>query len=142
MQVDAEQWHAEIENFNGRLHYAVIKLKLNVFPIMTSVSQVLVFLLAILLQCISKDSTDSCFLTFFVYIMSPVVSELILHAVCLCFKFRHLTKQILTLHNIINLVNVLSVGYFIHLLLLLLQHGDIESKLGPKNKQVSNLSCH
>ena len=95
-------------------------------------------LLAILLQCISKENTASCFLTFFVFIMSPVVSELTLHTVCLCFKFRHLTKQIPTLHNI-NLVSVLSIGYFIHLLLLLLQHGDTENNPGPKNKQVNNL---
>ena len=38
--------------------------------------------------------------------MSPVVSELILHAVCICFKFRPLHKQIPTLHNIINLTNI------------------------------------
>ena len=71
--------------------------------------------------------------------MSPVVSELTLHAVCLCFKFRHLTKQISTLHNIVTLINVLSIGYFIHLLLLLLQHGDTESNPAPKNKQVNSL---
>ena len=141
MPVDAEQWRAEIGNFNGCLHYAVIKLKLNLSHIMTSVSQVLVFLLAILLQWISKDSTASCFLSFFVFVMSPVVSELTLHAVCLCFEFRHLTKQIPTLQNIINLVNVLSIGYFIHLFLLLLQHGDMESNPGPNRKQVNNLSC-
>ena len=29
MPVDAEQWRAEIGNFNGCLHYAVIKRKLN-----------------------------------------------------------------------------------------------------------------
>ena len=39
------------------------------------------------------------------------------------------------------MVNVLSIGYFIHLLLVLLQHGNIESNPGPKNKQVNNLSC-
>ena len=77
---------------------------------MASVSQVLVFLLAILLQFISKDNTASCFLTCFVFIMSPVVSELKLHSVYLCFKFRHLTKQIPTLNNFINLDNVLSTG--------------------------------
>ena len=138
MPGDAEQWRAEIGNFNGCLHYAVVKLKLNLSHAMTSVSQVLVFLLAILLQWISKDNTASCFLTFFLFVMSPVFSELTLHAVCLCFKFRHLTKQIPTLHNI-NLVSVLSIGYFIHLLLLLLQHGDTENNPGPKNKQVNNL---
>ena len=52
--------------------------------------------------------------------MSLAVSELTFHAVCLCFEFSHLTKQIPTLHNITNLVNVLSIGCFIHLLLLYL----------------------
>ena len=73
--------------------------------------------------------------------MSPVVSELTLHAVCLCFKFRYFTKQIPTLHNIVNLINALSIGYFIHLPLILLQHGDIESNHGPKKKQVNSLFC-
>ena len=61
MPVDTEQWHAEIGNFNGCLHYAVIKLKLNLFHIMTGANQVLVFLLAIPLQRISKDNTAYCF---------------------------------------------------------------------------------
>ena len=85
--------------------YAVIKLKLNLFHIMTNVSHVLLFLLAILLQCISRDNTVSCFLTSFVFIMSPIVSELTLHAVFLCFRFRYFTNQIPTLHKIINLVS-------------------------------------
>ena len=106
---------------------------------MTSVRQVPLFLLAILLQCISKVNTASCF--YFIFIMSPVVSELTLHAVCLCFKLRRLAKQIPTLHNIINLINVLSIGYFIHLILLLLQHGGIESNPGLKKKQFNSLSC-
>ena len=96
MPVDAEQEHAEIGNFNGCLHYAVIKLKLSFFHIMTSESQVLVFLPEILIQCISKDNTASCFVKFFIFIMSPVVSELTLHAVCVYFNFSHLTKQIFT----------------------------------------------
>ena len=35
---DVEQCRAQIGNFNGWVHYAVIKLKLNLFDIMTSVS--------------------------------------------------------------------------------------------------------
>ena len=70
-------------NFNGCLHYAVIKPKLSLFHIMASVTQVLVLLLAILLQCISKENTASCFLTSFVFIMSLVASKLTYHAVCL-----------------------------------------------------------
>ena len=86
MPVDTEQWIPEIGNFNGCLHYAVIKLKLNLFNAMTSVSRIPVFLLAIQLQCISKYNNSSCFLTSFLFIMSPVVSELTHHE-----KFRHLT---------------------------------------------------
>ena len=80
MPVDTKQWHAEIENFNGCLDYAVIKLKLNLFNIMVSVSHGLVCLLAIL-QCIAKYNTASLFLTSLVLIMSPVVSELRVHDV-------------------------------------------------------------
>ena len=142
--LDNASWHwamacnAETGKFNGCLHYAVIRLKLNLFHIMASISQVLVFLLAILLQCISKDNAASCFLMLFVFIMSPVISELTLHAVCLCFNKDFYVS---TLHNIINLINALSIGYFMHLLLLLLQHGDIENNHRPKNKQVNSLSC-
>ena len=63
---DAEQWHAEIRNFNLCLHYPAISLTLNLFHIMTSAYQVLVFLHAILLQCISKENTASHFLISFV----------------------------------------------------------------------------
>ena len=115
-----------------------MKLKLNLFHNMTSVSQVLVFLLAILLQCISKDDIASCF--FNIYCIYYVTCCLRTHCLSM-FQIQVSTKQIPTLHNIINFVNVLSIGYFIHLLLLLLQHGDIESNLGPKNKQINNLSC-
>ena len=141
MPVDTEKSGVKIGKFNWCLHYAIIKLKSNLFHITASVSQVLVFLLAILLQWILNDNTAACFLTSSVFILSPVVSEFKLHAVCLCFEFRRLTKQILFFYNIINLVNVPSIGYFMHLLLLLIQHGDIESNLRLKSKQVNNLSC-
>ena len=59
MPADDEQLRAEIGSFNGCLHYAVIKPKLNLFHIMTSISQIVVFLITILLQYISKDNTAS-----------------------------------------------------------------------------------
>ena len=74
MPVGTEQWHAKIGHFNGCLRYAVIKLKLNLFHSMASVSQVLLFLLAIILQHISKDNTASCFLTSFV-LLSHLLSK-------------------------------------------------------------------
>ena len=57
----------------------------------------------------------------------------------LCFEFRHFTKQNLILLNIINLIIAQFVGYFIHLLSLLLQDGDIVSNPRVKNKKVNNL---
>lgn len=63
----------------------------------------------------------------------------------LCFKFWHLIKQISIFRclHIINLINVLSTAYFIHVFLILHQHGDTVSKPGPKNKQVKSLPrCH
>ena len=46
MPVDIEQWRAEIGNFNGCLHYAIIKLEINLFNIMVRVSQALALILA------------------------------------------------------------------------------------------------
>ena len=92
MPVDAEQWRAEIGNFNGCLHYAVIKLKLKLFHIMTNVSQVLVFLLAILLSVHFKR--QYYLLLFNIFCIYHVTCCLRTHTytICLCFKFRHLTK--------------------------------------------------
>ena len=116
MTIDSELWRAEARDLNGCLHYTIIKQKPNLFKVITSVSQGLLFLLAMLLQCISKISTVSWFLTSFVFIMSPFVPELAVDALCLCFKSKHLIKQIHILHclNIINLINVLPTGYFIN----------------------------
>ena len=84
-----------------------------------------------------------CFyLQYYSNAFQKTILALVFNAFCiyLYFEFRHLTKQIPTLHNI-NFVSVLYIGYFIHLLQLLLQHGDVESDPGAKNKQVNNLSC-
>lgn len=122
MPIHTEQWQGEIGNFNGCLHHAIIKLKLNLFNIMTTISQVLVFLLAILHPYISKVNIVSCF--FFTFcIMSLVASELTADTLCLCFKFRYFIKQIPTFYclNSFNVISVISTGYVINLLLLLPQ---------------------
>ena len=141
MSVDTKQWLAQIGNFNRCLHYAVLRLKINLFHIRKNISQVLVFTCNTTSMHFKRQCCLLLLKLSIVFIMSPVVSELTLHAVCLRFKFRYFTKQIPTLHNIINLINVLSIGYFIHLPLILLQHVDIESNHGPKKKQVNSLSC-
>ena len=81
------------------------------FHIMTSASQFLVFLLAIPLQCISKDNTASCF--FKIFCIYYVTCCLRIHTSCCLSMFQILTKQIPILHIIINLVNVLSTSLWL-----------------------------
>ena len=54
MPVDIEQWHAEIGNSNSCLHYAIIKLEVNLFNIMVRITQVLALILAIIFQYVFK----------------------------------------------------------------------------------------
>ena len=99
-------------------------------------------------SCIFTCNTTSvhfkrqyCFLffnVFCIYYCHLLSQNSQIHDVCLCFRFRHIIKQISTLHNI-NLINILSIGDFIHVLLLLFQHGDTESNPGPKNMQANRL---
>ena len=72
MPVDNERCRAEIGNFNKCLHYAFNKLKINLFNIMTSVSQVLVFLLAI--QLYNHSMMDNYELENFKpqYLLNPI----------------------------------------------------------------------
>ena len=50
MSVDTVQWHAEIGNFNGCLHYAIIELEINLLKIMVRVSQALALILTKIFQ--------------------------------------------------------------------------------------------
>lgn len=61
MSSDNANLHWAMARRNWCLHHAIIKLKLNLFNIITTVSQVIVFLLAILHLCISKVNIVSCF---------------------------------------------------------------------------------
>ena len=101
--------------------------------------QILVIWLAILLQCISKDNTASWFSTSVVFIMSPVVSELtvISHYMLLFY----VSDSDISLNRFLlsALLLIISIDYFVDLLLLLLQHGDTENNPGPKNKQVNGI---
>ena len=90
MSIDTEQWGTDIGNFNRYSHYAIIKL--NLFNIMASLSGRLVFLLVIMLQCISKVNTVFYFLMSLEFITSPAVSELTVDTFCLCPKFSYLIK--------------------------------------------------
>ena len=62
MFVDIEQWPAEIRNFIGYLHYAIIKLEINLFNYMVRVSQELALILAIISQDIFKINNAFYFL--------------------------------------------------------------------------------
>ena len=143
MLVDIEQWHAEIGNFNGHFHSVIIKLQPNLFNIISSLSQVLAFIFALLFQHISNVDPAFYFLTIFSPLaLTTVVLKFIVHHLFLCFKFsQHVHNQIPFLYclNTIKIVNFLYSGYFLYLLLL--QHGDIESNPGPKKEQIKYLSC-
>ena len=123
MPVDIEQWYAEIGNFNGHFHGIIMKLELNLFNIISSLSQVLVFIFVLLFQYISNMDTAFYFLTkFCVFSLLTVVLKFTVHSIFF-----------------IKIFNVLYSSYFLHLLLL--QHGDIESNPGPKKEQIKYLSC-
>ena len=143
MSVDIEQWCTEIGNCNGHFHGVIMKLELNLFNIISSLSQVLAFIFALLFQYISNVDTAIYFLTiFFVFALSIVVLKFTVHNLFLCFNFsQHINNQISIFYhlNIIKILNVLYSGYFLHLLLL--QHGDIESNPGPKKEEIKYISC-
>ena len=126
MPVDIEQWHAEIGSFNGHFHGVIMKLELNLFNIISSLSQVLAFTFAILFQYISNVAAAFHILTiFFVFALSTVVLEFAVHNLFLCFDFsQHKYNQISIFHclNTIKILNIPYSRYFLDLLLL--QHGD------------------
>ena len=143
MLVDIEQWRAEIGSFNGHFHGIIMKLELNLFNIISSLSQVLAFIFALLFQYISNVHTAFYFLKIFcVFFLSTVVLKFTVHNLFLCFNFsQYIYNQISIFYclNTIKIFNVLYSGYFLHLLLL--QHGDIERKPGPKKEQIKYCSC-
>ena len=63
MPVDIEQWHTEIGNFNGHFLGVIMKLELNLFNIISSLSQVLAFTFTLLFRYISNMDTAFYFLT-------------------------------------------------------------------------------
>ena len=86
MPVDIEQWHAEIGNFKGCLHYGIIKFEINLFNIMVRVSQALI--LPIISQCVFKINTAFHFLNiFFIFVSLFVVLKLTVTNTGLCFEF-------------------------------------------------------
>ena len=135
-----------IGNFNGCLHYAIIKLEKNLFNVMVRVSQALALILAKIFQYVFKVNRAFHFLSMiFVFLLLFIVLKFTGTNIGLCFEFnQHCHKQIPYLYclNTVTVVNVVVCGYFLHLLLL--QHGDIESNPGPRNEETSkNLSrCH
>ena len=120
-----------------------MKLELNLFNIISSLSQVLAFIFALLFQYISNVDTAFYFLTIFcVFSLLTAVLKFTVHFILLCFNFsQHIYNQISIFYclNTIKILNVLYSSYFLHLLLL--QHGDIESNSGPKKEQIKYLSC-
>ena len=88
--VDIHKWLAEISSFYEDIRRVTVKLEVNLFYIILSLSQVLAFIFALLfaLQYISNVGTAFCFLTiFFVFALPTVVLKFTVHHLYLCFKF-------------------------------------------------------
>ena len=138
MQVDIKQGLAEIGSFKGHFHGVIMKLKVNLFNIISSLSQVLALIFALLYQYISNVDTAFYFVTiYFVFAMSNGVLKFTVHNLFLCFNFsQHIYNQISMFYclNTIKIFNVLYSGYFLHLILL--QHGDIESNPGQRKSKL------
>ena len=109
MPVDIEQWRTEIWNFNGCLHYAIIKLEINLFNIIR-VSQALALIIAIIFQYIFKINKAFHFLNIiFVFVLLFIILKFIVTNIGLCFQFnQNCHKQIPYLHclNTVIVVNV------------------------------------
>ena len=122
--VDIHKWLAEISSFYEDIRRVTVKLEVNLFYIILSLSQVLAFIFALLfaLQYISNVGTAFCFLTiFFVFALPTVVLKFTVHNLYLCFKFiQHMYNQISIFYylNAIKTLNSLFSGYILHLFLL------------------------
>ena len=57
MPVDIEQWYPEIGSFNKNFHGVIMSLKLNLFNIISSLSQGLAFIFAPLFQQVFNVDT-------------------------------------------------------------------------------------
>ena len=122
--VDIHKWLAEVSSFYEDIRRVTMKLEVNLFYIILSLSQVLAFIFALLfaLQYISNMGTAFCFLTiFFVFALPTVVLKFTVHNLYLCFKFiQHMYNQISIFYylNAIKTLNSLFSGYILHLFLL------------------------
>ena len=74
MPVDTEQKSAEIGSFDGCLHYAIIKLEINLFNIMVRVNQVVALILAIISQYAFKIGTAFHFLNIIFMLLCYLLS--------------------------------------------------------------------
>ena len=142
-------WHWAIACRNCEFQWTIIwynyEIRTNLFLIISRLSQVLVFILALLFQYISNVDTALPLLTIFcVFSLSTVVLKFTVHNIFICSNFsQHIYYQISIFYclNSIKILNVLYSDYFLHLLLL--QHGDIESNPRSKKEQIKYLSyCH
>ena len=122
MLVDIEQWHAKIGSFNGHFYGVIMKLELNLFNIISSLSEVLAIIFALLFQYISN--LDTAFYSSsmsFVFVLSTVVLKLTVYNIILYLIsviIYTIRFQFVCCVNTIKILNVLYSGYFLHLLLL------------------------
>ena len=132
MSVDIKQWRAEIGTFNGCSQLTAVTLYLNMRHLISNMFLVLICTIPL----------PVCYIKF--YLFSDLTKELLfsvlmffLHVLgsSFCSRFCSICKCSFThipfTHclYIITFTYILFTSYFMHILLL--QHGDIETNLGP-----------
>ena len=94
LPIDVKQQNAEIGNFNEGLHYAIIKLDINLFDIMVRKNQVLALILAIILRYIFKINTAFLFFKHDIVLLF-IVLQFRFANTGICFQFdQNFQKQI------------------------------------------------
>ena len=94
LPVDVKQQNAEIGNFNEGLHYASIKLDINLLDIMVRKNQVLALILAIILRYIFKINTAFLFFKHDIVLLF-IVLQFRFANTGICFQFdQNFQKQI------------------------------------------------
>ena len=130
MPVDTGQWHAEIGNFNGCLHYVIIELEITLFNIMVRVRQALALILAITFKYVFKINRSFHFLNNFCLFCCLLSWNLQLLILVYVSNSVNIVTNKFHMY-IVTVVNAVAYGYFLHLFLL--QHGDIETNPGQRN---------
>ena len=140
MPANIEQWHAEIESFNGCSLHSIVKLHLNLFNLLFNMFLMSFCIIAITACYITKSQFFLYLTTLILCNILPFLSTSISYG-----NFSHFSKVILIKRSFTNylcitlFIDIVYSTYFLHTLLL--QHRDIETSPGPQKEKIENISC-